>query len=250
MKKILLLNILLYSTTFFSQEKRTFFQGKITNFTTSLENVNVLNLNTKQGTYSNAEGLFKILAKQNDSLRISSIGYASKIYKVTNVNSNVVKIELEAMNFVLEEVLIKNHNLSGSLDLDINKVPEDKVAILMNDFTTRLNKDLEYLRSKEKGWLQLSLTGVKATFPKSNKKQQIRNEILFKERFPKRLLAILGEDFFFNQLKIPKENYYHFLDYCSYKNTENLYKNENFLELIRIFQEESISYHEIIKKQD
>lgn len=250
MKKVLLLYILLYSTLFFSQEKRIFFQGKITSSTTFLENVNILNLNTKQGTYSNSDGLFKILARKNDSLRISSIGFTSKIYKVTNVNNSITSIQLETMNFVLEEVVIKKHNLSGSLDLDINKVPEDKVALLMNDFTIRLNKDLEYLRSKEKGWLQLSLTGIKASIPSSNKKQQIRNKILFKERFPKRLLAILGEDFFFNQLKIPKENYYHFLDYCSYKNTENLYKNENFLELIRIFQEESISYHEIIKKQD
>jgi hypothetical protein len=59
----------------------------------------------------------------------------------------------------------------------------------------------------------------------------------------------LGEDFFFIQLKIPKERYYHFLEYCNPLGIEKKYKNGEILEVIEILKNESSNYLKIINKK-
>jgi hypothetical protein len=53
---------------------------------------------------------------------------------------------------------------------------------------------------------------------------------------------MFGEQFFFVKLKIPKEKYFHFLEYCAPLNIETLYKEEKFLDLLKILLKESKSY--------
>lgn len=81
-------------------------------------------------------------------------------------------------------------------------------------------------------------------------KRRKRKEIAFKENFPKMLISEFGSSFFFNDLKIPKEKYYHFLEYCNPLDIELLYKNGNVLEVIKILQEQSITYLKSINLQE
>ena len=75
----------------------------------------------------------------------------------------------------------------------------------------------------------------------------IRKDKLDRAAFPYKILSELGEKFFFEKLKIPIENYFHFLEYCNPLGIEDLHNQGRFLEVIKILQTESISYLKIIK---
>ena len=91
--------------------------------------------------------------------------------------------------------------------------------------------------------------GSKITIPFKNKESILRKELNRKQAVPDKILIELGEPFFFEELKIPKDNYFHFLDYCNPLDIERLHKESNLLELIKIFQKESVPYLQIIKKE-
>ncbi|WP_244183237.1 hypothetical protein [Polaribacter sejongensis] len=91
--------------------------------------------------------------------------------------------------------------------------------------------------------------GGSASIPFKFKDLLLRKELNRKQAVPDKILIELGEPFFFEELKIPKDNYFHFLDYCNPLDIERLHKESNLLELIKIFQKESVPYLQIIKKE-
>jgi len=76
----------------------------------------------------------------------------------------------------------------------------------------------------------------------------LRKKLANQKAFPYKVLSELWEKFFFEKLKIPVDNYFHFLEYCNPLGVEKLHEENNILELIKIFEKESISYLKIIKK--
>ena len=82
----------------------------------------------------------------------------------------------------------------------------------------------------------------------SKKLWALRRKLAKKKAFPIKLLKELGEDYFYKELKIPIDKYYHFLDYCNFKGIEDLYYNDKLLEVIKILYEESVAYLKTIKK--
>lgn len=70
--KIKLLSLLLFiSFHCLSQDNSFTFYGKIIDSVSIVKNVNVINLNTKKGTFSDDEGNFNIYVSINDTLQIS-----------------------------------------------------------------------------------------------------------------------------------------------------------------------------------
>ena len=55
----------------------------------------------------------------------------------------------------------------------------------------------------------------------------------------------LGVAFFVENLKIPEDKIYNFINYCETKNIIEKYYANKVLEVIKILQEESILYNEI-----
>jgi hypothetical protein len=86
-------------------------------------------------------------------------------------------------------------------------------------------------------------------FQNSAKLWALRKDLAQKKAFPYKILSELGEKFFFDELKIPLDKYFHFLEYCNTLNIETLHKDGKLLEVIKILRTESISYHKIIKKE-
>ena len=87
-------------------------------------------------------------------------------------------------------------------------------------------------------------------FKYSERLWALRKELAQKRAFPYKIMSELGEKFFFDELKIPIEKYFHFLEYCNPLGIEDLYKNGRTLEVIKILKEESESYLKIIKEQE
>ena len=93
--------------------------------------------------------------------------------------------------------------------------------------------------------------GAKAIIPfkYSEKLWALRKKLEQKKQFPYKILSELGDKFFFDELKIPIDNYFHFLEYCNPLGIEELHKKGRNLEIIKILKTESKTYLKLIKKE-
>ncbi|MDC0176806.1 hypothetical protein OAJ14_01445 [Polaribacter sp.] len=89
---------------------------------------------------------------------------------------------------------------------------------------------------------------AKIPFKDSERLWALLKELKQKEEFSYKIISELGENFFFEKLKIPAENYFHFLEYCNPLGIYKLHKESKLIEVIKILERESVSYLKIIKK--
>lgn len=111
-----------------AQESRKFFYATIQDEVSAVSNAHVINLNTKQGTFTNNNGEFRILAKVSDTLQISFVGYETKNV-VVNINNFGIQenyIQLKKVPIELDEVAIKKHNLLGYISSDTKHIKSEK----------------------------------------------------------------------------------------------------------------------------
>lgn len=260
MKKILFsLIFFVFHIAIFSQNKPRLIKGFIKDSLGIVVDANILNLKTLEGSFSSELGVFEISASKGDSILISSLPHISKKIKITDKNYNEKQIEivLKIDITILDEIELKHNNLLGILHLDTKNVP-------VNVRDSILNENIEYIEDSKKTKLLPEGTNTNLKPPKNNvdptskfvgvgtsidinnesieRKKALKNHLAYRKVFPKILLNDLGEDFFFVQLKIPKERYYHFLDYCNPLGIEKLYKANKKIEVIKILKKEHITY--------
>jgi len=264
----LLVFLVLISSITYAQQKRKIVVGKITDSLGVVKNANVINLNTKQGTFTNDNGLYRIFVSVNDSIRVSSVQHLPKKIKITTTifDDGILDIEIKQGVYQLEEFELKRNNLLGRLGVDIKDVPNDK-----RDSLLRLTMDFSNVNFKEKdnsidgnnrmkppivntmaGAIPMAGAGATAYFPfkDSERLWALRRKLAQKKAFPYKIMSELGEKFFFDELKIPIEKYFHFLDYCNPLGIEDLHKKGRTLEVIKILREESVGYLKIINKEE
>lgn len=114
MKSILKIFVLFLSCQFcFGQMlTRKTLHGKIVNDSTAIESGLVFNVNSQTGDLIDSKGLFSILAKANDTLVITSLGFKSVkvVLKVSDFTSSFYKIKLHAVaNELLNVVVYAKH---------------------------------------------------------------------------------------------------------------------------------------------
>ena len=267
MKKLLPLIFICISFKVFSQKKRNFLYATIKDKLDAVYNAHIINLSTKQGTFSNQEGKFRILAKATDSLQITFVGYKTTVFEVTikhfGILQNTIHLKKEVIE--LNEIVLKKHNLIGALTIDAKKTPknigkdrsESALDFSMINFEEKIIRQIDAIdRSKAPNMQKQTdptakFAGIGIGYTEGidqygAAKRRLRKETKYKEAFPKMLISEFGEKFFFVDLKIPKEKYYHFLEYCNPLDIENLYKKGNVLLVIKILKQESKSYLNII----
>jgi len=262
-KKLLQLSVFFITLISVSQEKKIILYGKISDSIGSVKNANIINLNSNQGTFSFEDGRFEIYVSEGDSLRISTIQYITKIIKITKeiIHQQKLIITLKPNTYVLDSFDLKRNNLMGRLGVDLKDVPTDIKDSLLRDVMdfSKINfkqkdytiDEIERMKPSIVNTVPNSLAGAGAgaTIPFKDKESLLRKELARKKAVPYKILSELGEQFFFEELKIPKDNYFHFLDYCNPLGIENLQKENKILELIKIFQKESVPYLKLIKKE-
>ena len=257
----------------FSQNKQHLIKGLVKDSLNIVKDANVFNLQAQKGSFSSDEGTFEILASLGDSIQISSVPHKTKTIVIfeQHINEHNLEINLEIKTIVLDEIELKQNNLTGDLVSDLKKVPT-KVR------DSILAKNIEYIVNAKSG--SLTFDDVDRATPPPNDVDPISslggsaigsaavvggggglpNKFILKERakkahlayiraFPKKILNDLGENFFFTKLKIPKQQYYHFLEYCNPLGIEKKYKDGQVLEVIKILRDESKSYLKIIDKK-
>jgi len=264
-KKTLVIFLFLLTFSSFSQERRALVVGKIVDTLTIIKNANIINLKTNQGTFSSDNGDFRMFVKKGDSLRISSIQHITKFIVINkkDVKNASINITLRENTVVLDTFELKRHNLFGRLGIDSKSVPTNKKDSLLRDLLdfSKINMNVvapEDHIDKMKPPINnvdptAKFSGAGASivmpFKGSERLWALRKELARKKAFPFKIMSELGEKFFFEQLKIPVEKYFHFLGYCNSLGIEELHKDKKVLEIIKIFQSESKTYLEIIKKE-
>ena len=259
------LTLLLLSQVAFSQEERKTLFGIVYDENGVLENAHIVNFSTNQATFSNENGEYRIFAKPNDSIRYTSIGYKTIFETLTKEDFNTYRkrTTLEKQDYELDEILLRNNELSGELTKDLRKVKRDKNLKIASNATDFSKVNYNNYASDDHISLHVKPNVVRVdptknfegfgttnTFPvkDSEKIQKLRKELAFKESLPAKLLSELGDDFFFIELEIPVDKYYHFLEYCNPLGIEKLYQNREVLKVIKIFRKEHTEYLKIIGK--
>ena len=269
MKRIVLFSLLMLLVVFtaHSQKKRYIITGKVSDSLNIIKNANIINLNTYQGTFSSDEGLYRIFVSKGDTLRISSIQFKPKKILITEkiIEDRELNIILKTTIYTLDEFELKRNNLLGRLGVDTKDVPRNKQDSLLRrvmDFSNVNFKEKDFTIdeiSKAKppivntmaGAIPMAGAGAKVVIPFKNSARlwALRSKLERNKQFPYKVLSELGEKFFFDELKIPIDNYFHFLEYCNPLGIENLHKERMLLELIKILSAESSSYLKFIKKE-
>lgn len=263
-KTLLLLLTLLLTHSIYSQKKRLLLYGFVKDSIGVVKNVNVFNLTSKQGTFTDDFGKYEIFVSEGDSLKFSSIQHKDLYRVVTNftVERMFKDVYLQRGTLELDEIVLRNTILDGVLALDNKKAPKDKRMIQLRKNLDMSKLDLnqkgpdDHISTKVKPPQARSVdptamfagagAGVSVAWKNSAKLWALRRDLDYKENFPKLLREELGENFFKEQLQIPEEKYYHFLEYCNPLNIEDLYKTDK-LKVIQILKKESKSYLDLQK---
>ncbi|WP_417201344.1 hypothetical protein [Bizionia sp.] len=254
--------LLCFSIT--GQEKKISIKGLIKNtYLLPVKDAHIINLNTSKGTISNKDGEFEIPVRLGDWLEITNLQYKVKKIKIsqTNIKEGIILIYLLERNNELNEVELKK-KLTGFLKHDMIKKKADTTPKLDKGYYDFSKMDFSKIpldHSKKPPSSQLltdpvakvagvPIASVGIPDKSSIKKRAQRKALDFKRSLANKLLERLGEQFFFTSLKIPKESFPHFINYCSYLGIESLFKKDKVLELIAIFKKESINYLKMIEK--
>lgn len=265
-KRLLLIYFLFFQLILFSQNKPLLIKGFTKDSLGVVKDANVWNLSTGKGTFSSEEGSFEIFASEGDSIKISSIPHETKtlVFSKQNFKEQTTAIYLTIKVTVLDEFELKQNNLTGSLFTDVKNVPTkirdsilaDNMNYIINAKKGKLIPDIIDTKVKPppndvdpiSGSAPRSSGGIGMPLKSLRKERAKKAHLNFIRAFPKKLLTDLGNDFFFVQLKIPKERYYHFLEFCNPLGIEKKYKNGKALEVIEILRNESVGYLKIINK--
>jgi hypothetical protein len=265
--KISLIILIIYSTTLLAQKDKFWLYGKLKDSSSVVKNANIVNLKTNIGTFSNDFGDYKIIVSVGDTLRFSSVQHKT-IYRVINnfvYRSEVLDVFMISSTYELDEVVLKRNDLDGFLSLDLKKTPEDRRAEALKKTMnfSGVNMNIIYngdyidqrVRPPMNNVDPIAMFagaggGVSIPFKYSEKLWALRRDINFRQKFPKMLLSEFGETFFENDLKIPTEKYYSFLEYCNPLGIENLFKENRKIELINVLKKESITYLLLINKKE
>ncbi len=243
-------------------------QGKVIDSAGVVKDVNVINLQSRKGTFTNDFGDYKMLVSIGDSVRFTSVNHQTIVRVMTDFHyrSEVLDVFMPVKTVKLDEFDLKRHDLDGYLTLDTKKTPEDRKAKALNrvmDFSKvdmRVRYDGDFIDQNVRPPVAVTdptanFVGMGAggaayfAFKNSEKLWALRRNIDFRQAFPKLLQSEFGETFFEDVLNIPEDQYYKFLEYCNPLGIENLYKSNRKIELINILRKESKSYLALLPKE-
>ena len=266
-KKLILIVLLICSSKLFAQKNNVFLRGMVRDSLNLIKDVHVINLNTLKGTYSNDYGQYRITVSLGDTLEFTSVQFETikKIITDRIFFSKKLNLILKNKNYVLNEINVKKHDLSGDLSIDRKRVPKDTIALKgrkLSNIIENISKESQkgILNKPIKKHSELAETSMKNTdpsrafnganlmgivnglfslIPKKKKKKLSKKEL---NEFLKNKILIDFGNSFFEELNIKNNQITSFLDYCMQFNVEKLYEENKKLDLIKLLEDKSIIF--------
>ena len=226
----------------------------------NLEKINILNSNSDVKTTANSDGIFSIKVNLNDELIFIGGGIEQRTLKITeaifnkgfiNIHLTVEVIELnEAKVFTLNKDMLKNIGKEKSFQEKMN----DEMGIVTHDFKAKLNlKETETSVRRTIGQVGgLSAIGLFKTITGAHKKIKPLPKIQkSKQDQIDDLKRFYTENYFVDDLKIPKGKVTEFIDYCYTKyNFGKLLNENNYDEILNTIEEQAPKYLIKLKSEE
>jgi len=205
--------------------------GQVVNDSIKVENGIVFNINAKTGVVINPQGQFSVLAKVNDTLVFSSLGFKTKKIIVTDkeIAFPYLRVKLEA--FVAELMAVVVYAKKGGQPnlgdpqaiIDTKYIDDEKSSprnITMPPNQT-IDNGMDFVRI------------YKDVFKKLKKKYPEKTDFVSETSFTKVATESVSYTFFTNTLKLREDEVGLFLIYCENDpKSRKLLKPEDVFELI------------------
>jgi hypothetical protein len=231
----LIVFIIIAVNGFSQEERRTILNGSVRNDSIFIRDIQIINLSTKFGSFSNENGQFEISAKLNDEILFKSLAYKDRTIKITNTHlkNKAIVVYLEPTIYELDEVFIEK------LEFDIKNIAVHKNAQFDKDFIDRQKApDARSLTDPTYNSGGVSVLGVVTELYKiiwkkkieenKNKREKEKLEKDLQEKFMEDFQYRYDKKFFVDTLEISEDEYYRFLDYCEGKGLIKFYKSNEF----------------------
>ena len=263
MKKITFL-ILFLSINIFGQ--RSPITGVISDNLGTVANAHVINITSKEGTFSNPKGYFLIDAQIGDVLQITSIQHYTKNIKVSTISMQrkQINILLEIQEQVLEEIEVFKTQLIQSLSADVKKTPKNESKEKSKEATnfegTQATDNIVLASASEKNESEKKtdptlafegLTLLKFSLFTSKEEKLLEQKIkrkVFRDHLPEQIIKIVGRQNFTDTMNIPEEQVLAFINYSIDEEIENNVQREEHLKVIQNLKQKSVNYLKEIKR--
>lgn len=257
-KKILFLLQLFFTCSLYGQVDRIKIQGKILSDSTSVENVHIINKNSRKATISNQNGSFKIPVRVNDTLQFSAIQYQTKLFIIDKFlleNTQLITIYLSPKINRLKEVIVKRpNNMAIALGLpNADKKPLTKIESRLN-YHTKASLPIAIIATilGQSGGLEDIFYIASGKRKKDRKLQNLIDKDKFSiqtEKDVQKIRIYFKDKFFIETLQIPTNEINFFIKHCLKNNIIYLFQKERHIEIIDIFIKESNPFLNKIKNE-
>lgn len=194
-----------------------FFEGTI--IKNSVENapVNILNITQRRGAVDDPFGNFKIVASVNDSILFSSVQYKDTVLIVSEENlQKRITIKLEEEVTEIDEVYLRNTNLTGNLALDVKNAGIDYYNNFgfpfpnpSNHYVTPVQRKLGYASS---GAINLLINSLNGKIKQLKKHREVEKT----DMLVKNVATLFDTEFFTETLDLNDDDIVNFIYFCSY----------------------------------
>lgn len=253
MKQKLLLFFLFISTILLAQDsERKILRGAVIYRDVNVVGVNIVNNTTSKGTTTNQKGEFEILVKADDILVFSSVQYTIREIVITDkiISNNRLVVEVKEKIEELDEVVISPENRDKFLDFQEEQIAKYKdYQFAPDQYSTIKNEALgqtNFQGANVLGLVGMLLNSIIGKGKKKDKEKAIYERTSFNE-----IRDRYKDDFFTDNLKIPKEQISAFLYYCDDQMpSEDIFTKKNEFLMIDFMVKQSNDFLESIKKKD
>lgn len=236
MKNKLLFCIVIIPGFLFSQDiSRVILKGVLVSDFLDVENISIINKTANNNVLTDKFGVFKLYAKENDTLIISSLAFETKkiVLKKSSFSQSLLEIHLDVQINQIDEVKIGAFKLTGDLYYDSKRIkikPKPKPDLPKIDLSKIEITGVKTTENKAMPNTSKSLGGIDfvklggslirlLSKPQSNEETVVINFIpTIREKFP--------DSFFTETLQLKENDIFLFLNYSE----SNLPKDSNLLE--------------------
>lgn len=176
-KQLLLTFLICLPLSLFSQDvERVKINGKIKAASIEdVEGVSIYNVSSQKGTVTNEQGTFEIEVAENDRLSVTALQFNTFIVVVDErvITEKALGIYLNPIVNQLEEVIVRQYNLSGDMVVDVTKIKTANVVPDLDLSYATLEFDYEFTIDKYS-----SIKGNKALEAYHNGQEQYGGDLI------------------------------------------------------------------------
>ena len=142
-----------------------------------IPDVHILSEKSYYGATSDYDGKFSMLIRKNDSLRISSVGFVTKIISVDydSINTNNFEITMERDTIMLQDVDVFPYLDNHRVEEIIRQIPVEK-PFIVNGANENIGSVL-YQKPRENPKANIIQNPIQSLYNRFNKKERLKRKM-------------------------------------------------------------------------